>query len=51
MPASFRFMYQDNDVWTAYRLDRNQPWRETAGRFLNVGGAAQGGHDDDGGAS
>ena len=36
MPASFQFMYPDNDVWSAYRLDRNQPWRETAGRFLNV---------------
>ena len=36
MPARFQFMYPDNDVWTAYRLDRNQPWRETAGRFLNV---------------
>jgi putative ABC transport system permease protein len=36
MPATFQFMYPDNDVWTAYRLDRNQPWRETAGRFLNV---------------
>ncbi len=36
MPAGFRFVYQDNDMWAAYRLDRNQPWRETAGRFINV---------------
>jgi putative ABC transport system permease protein len=36
MPADFRFVYQDNDVWSAYRLDRNQPWRQTAGRFMNV---------------
>jgi putative ABC transport system permease protein len=36
MPAGFQFMYQDNDLWGAFRLDRNQPWRETAGRFMNV---------------
>ncbi|MGH9347251.1 MAG: ADOP family duplicated permease [Vicinamibacterales bacterium] len=36
MPAGFRFVYQDNDMWGAYRLDRNQRWRETAGRFINV---------------
>jgi putative ABC transport system permease protein len=36
MPASFRFIYQDNDLWGAFRLNRNQPWRETAGRFMNV---------------
>jgi putative ABC transport system permease protein len=36
MPAGFQFVYPDNDVWSASRLDRNQPWRETAGRFLNV---------------
>ena len=36
MPAGFAFVYQDNDLWTAYRLDRNQPWRETAGRFIWV---------------
>jgi putative ABC transport system permease protein len=36
MPAGFRFVYQDNDLWGAYRLDRNQQWRETAGRFINV---------------
>ncbi|HEV2985146.1 MAG TPA: ABC transporter permease [Vicinamibacterales bacterium] len=38
MPASFRFIYLDNDVWGAARLNRNQPWRETAGRFLNAVG-------------
>jgi putative ABC transport system permease protein len=36
MPADFRFVYPDNDVWGAYRLNRNQPWRETSGRFMNV---------------
>jgi putative ABC transport system permease protein len=36
MPPGFRFVYQDNDVWSAYRLDRNQPWRQTSGRFINV---------------
>lgn len=36
MPASFRFLYQDTDLWTAARLDRHQPWRQTAGRFLNA---------------
>jgi predicted permease len=36
MPAGFRFIAQDTDVWTALRLDRSQRWRETAGRFLNI---------------
>ena len=36
MPAGFRFVDQDNDMWTASRLDRHQPWRETSGRFINV---------------
>jgi putative ABC transport system permease protein len=36
MPAGFRFVYQDNDLWSAYRLDRNHPWRTTSGRFMNV---------------
>jgi hypothetical protein len=36
MPAGFRFVYQDNDLWSAYRLDRNHPWRATSGRFVNV---------------
>lgn len=38
MPAGFRFVYQDTDVWTAYRLDRARPWRQDAGRFMNVVG-------------
>jgi len=36
MPAGFRFIYQDNDVWAPGGLDRNQNWRETAGRFVRV---------------
>jgi putative ABC transport system permease protein len=36
MPAGFRFISQDTDVWTALRLDRSQQWRDTAGRFINV---------------
>ena len=36
MSPGFRFVHQDTDVWTAYRLDRTLPWRERAGRFLNV---------------
>jgi putative ABC transport system permease protein len=36
MPAGFRFISQETDLWSAYRLDRNQSWRETAGRFINV---------------
>ena len=36
MPAGFQFMYPDNDLWSAYRLDRNQQWRETDGRFVNA---------------
>jgi putative ABC transport system permease protein len=36
MPPGFRFVYPDTDVWTAFRLDRNERWREMAGRFMNV---------------
>jgi putative ABC transport system permease protein len=36
MPAGFRFLYQDVDLWAPLQLDRNQPWRQTAGRFVNV---------------
>jgi putative ABC transport system permease protein len=36
MPPAFRFVYQDTDLWTAFRLDRTQAWRDTAGRFMNV---------------
>jgi putative ABC transport system permease protein len=39
MPAGFRFVRQDVDVWTASQLDRNRPWRETRdGRFIEVVG-------------
>jgi putative ABC transport system permease protein len=39
MPAGFRFVRQDVEVWTAYQLDRNRPWRETTdGRFIHVVG-------------
>jgi putative ABC transport system permease protein len=38
MPPGFRFIYQDTDLWTAWQLDRQRPWRETAGRFLQVVG-------------
>jgi predicted permease len=36
MPASFRFIYQDTDLWGPFRLDRNLPWRQVAGRFIDV---------------
>jgi putative ABC transport system permease protein len=36
MPAGFRFVYQDTDMWAAYRLDRDQRFRETEGRSLHV---------------
>jgi len=36
MPAGFRFIQQDIDVWAPYRLDRNAEWRKIAGRFMNV---------------
>lgn len=38
MPEHFGFVYQDNDTWSAYRLDRARDWRATAGRFANVVG-------------
>jgi predicted permease len=38
MPAGFRFVREDVDLWTAYQLDRNRPWRENGGRFLEVVG-------------
>lgn len=41
MPGGFRFVYPDNDAWAAFRLDRNRPWRDTAGRFLRVIGRTQ----------
>ena len=36
MPAGFRFVSPDNDLWSAYQLDRSRAWRETDGRFINV---------------
>jgi putative ABC transport system permease protein len=36
MPQSFRFVYQDNDLWAAIQLDRNQAWRQTSGRFVST---------------
>jgi putative ABC transport system permease protein len=39
MPASFRFVREDVDLWTPFQLDRNRPWRETTdGRFIEVVG-------------
>jgi putative ABC transport system permease protein len=38
MPAGFHFIYLDTDFWGALRLDRNAPWRQTSGRFLNAVG-------------
>ena len=43
MPAGFRFLYQDNDIWSASRLNRQQPWRETDGRFIQVVARLKGG--------
>ncbi|HEX3701827.1 MAG TPA: ABC transporter permease, partial [Vicinamibacterales bacterium] len=36
MPSAFRFIDQDNDLWGAFRLDRNYPFRVKSGRFINV---------------
>jgi predicted permease len=39
MPAGFRFVREDVDLWTAYQLDRTRLWRETTdGRFIHVVG-------------
>jgi putative ABC transport system permease protein len=38
MPVGFRFVQQDVDLWTAFQLDRNRPWRETDGRIMHVAG-------------
>jgi putative ABC transport system permease protein len=39
MPAGFRLVQQDIDLWTALQLDRNRSWREpTEGRILHVVG-------------
>jgi putative ABC transport system permease protein len=36
MPPGFRFVYQDIDAWVPLQLDRNAPWHQTGGRFINV---------------
>jgi putative ABC transport system permease protein len=36
MPPGFRFVYYDIDIWAPLRLDRNAPWRESGGRFINA---------------
>jgi putative ABC transport system permease protein len=36
MPASFRFIYPDTDVWGASQLNREAAWRDIAGRFVNA---------------
>jgi putative ABC transport system permease protein len=36
MPPGFRFVYHDTDAWVPLQLDRNAPWRERGGRFINV---------------
>ena len=36
MPPGFRFVYHDIDAWVPLQLDRNAPWRENGGRFINV---------------
>jgi putative ABC transport system permease protein len=39
MPAGFRFVQQDVDMWVAFQLDRQLTWRETTeGRFLRIVG-------------
>ena len=38
MPASFKFMYPEIDLWSAFRLDRDFTWRQAAGRFMFVVG-------------
>jgi putative ABC transport system permease protein len=38
MPAGFRFVQEDVDLWTAAQLDRTQLWRETEGRIIHVVG-------------
>jgi putative ABC transport system permease protein len=36
MPKNFRFIFQDNDVWTPFQLDRTVDWRKVSGRFLDT---------------
>src|SRR3954447_5626957 len=51
MPAGFRFVQEDVDLWTAAQLDRNRPWRETEGRIINVVGRLAAGATSDAGRS
>jgi putative ABC transport system permease protein len=45
MPPRFRFVYQDIDAWVPLQLDRNAPWRENGGRFINVVARVKSGTD------
>ena len=36
MPTAFRFLSRENDLWSAYQLNRSRAWRETDGRSINV---------------
>lgn len=39
MPAGFRFLQEDVELWTPAQLDRQRPWRDTSdGRFIHVVG-------------
>src|SRR5918996_3033227 len=51
MPAGFRFVQEDVDLWTAAQLDRNRPWREIEGRIINVVGRLAAGATLDAGRS
>ena len=43
MPPGFRFVYEDVDAWTTAQVDRERPWREAGGRFINVVGRVRAG--------
>ena len=44
MPAGFRFVDPETEVWTPAQLDRTRSWRETEdGRFINVAGRIRAG--------
>jgi len=45
MPPGFRFVYQDIDAWVPLQLDRNAPWYDTGGRFINVVARVKAGSD------
>jgi hypothetical protein len=46
MPAGFAFVYQENELWTAYRLDRNERFRETQGTIRLGARTSQGRKND-----